>query len=377
MEDRRQRRKRTRRRRRELERDASRRAHSGSGCGGASLPPLPSSGLGPGSGSGSGGHPYGALPYGNIHVSDPGSAGGHPDSVRREGLGGLRGLNDEQLLLVLSYVDGPSLAGGAAAASRFLYAACHHEELWRDLCLRRWGDGDEGGIRVPSPEEGRRGEEEEEKEERPAGGCWRDVYAYNHLRCSSSPSSTSRTPFRRHVPIRVEGVYSDALYRSFLCRSLVGRQSDPAAHTVQTVPIDEMTTSRFLSEFERTNTPVLIRGASSNWPAVRRWTPEYLRSVAADTRFRATSGAAPLPASFSLDDYLNYCAASAEESPLYLFDRTFAAKCPRLLDDFDGALRESCPWWSRGDEESGHDLFGLLGESRRPDYQWLIVGPKR
>ena len=374
MEDHHRRRKRTRRRRRELEREASRRAHSGSGCGGACLPPLPGTDEerdGPRGGGGMPGHPYGALPYGNI----VGDAAG--DRVRRSGLGpGLRALNDEQLLSVMSYVDGPSLARGAAA-SRFLYAVCHHEELWRDLCLRRWGDGGEGGLSVPSPDEGRDGARTEGGgEEKPTGGCWRDVYAYNHLRCCAAPPAT-RPPFRRHVPIRVRGVYSDALFRSFLCRSFAIHPSWLAAQTVPAVPIGEMTTRRFLEEYERTNTPVLLRGASADWPAVRRWNPSYLRGVAGGRPFRATSGAAPLPASFELDDYLNYCASAAEESPLYLFDRTFAAKCPRLLEDFDGALRESCPWWSRGDEESAHDLFGLLGETRRPDYQWLIVGPKR
>ena len=66
-----------------------------------------------------------------------------------------------------------------------------------------------------------------------------------------------------------------------------------------------------------------------------------------------------------------------------MFDRTFATKCPTLLSDFDSGMKESCNWWSRGNEESGHDLFSVLddttidGEGRRPDYQWLIVGPKR
>ena len=74
---------------------------------------------------------------------------------------------------------------------------------------------------------------------------------------------------------------------------------------------------------------------------------------------------------------MNYCARSAEEAPLYLFDRTFTSQCPELLEDWDCALRKSCPWWAPGNKEAGHDLFGVLGEGRRPDHQWLIVGPKR
>lgn len=76
---------------------------------------------------------------------------------------------------------------------------------------------------------------------------------------------------------------------------------------------------------------------------------------------------------------------------MYLFDRTFAKKCPELLEDFEGGLRETCPFWcaewdgAHGMDEVGdgdgscgyHDLLRVLGEERRPDYQWLIVGPKR
>ena len=78
-----------------------------------------------------------------------------------------------------------------------------------------------------------------------------------------------------------------------------------------------------------------------------------------------------------MENYIKYCQSSTtEEAPLSLFDRTFASKCPRLLQDFDEAIKTSCPFWSE-EAEHGHDLFGLLGEGRRPDYQWLIIGPKR
>ena len=64
------------------------------------------------------------------------------------------------------------------------------------------------------------------------------------------------------------------------------------------------------------------------------------------------------------------CQSSTEEASLYLFDRTFATKCTRLLHNFDEAIKKSCPFWS-DEAVHGHDLFGLLGEGRRPDYQWI------
>ena len=325
------------------------------------------------------GHPYGALPYGNIHLASAsqslsGEQGNwHPDIVRHRGLGPLlRILNDEQVLSILSYVDGPTLAGGVVLSSRFLYVAGHHEELWRDLVLRRWG---EGGFTVPpSPTK----DEGDGCSTQQNNGCWKDVYAYNHYQWRSQNSISSPVPaLLRHEPIPIQGIYSDTFFRSFLCRSFALQPSWLSTHTVPTLPHEDVTTEIFLKEYEQENTPLLIKGASKSWPALQKWNTDYLLKVCEGKTFRATSGAAPLPAQFNLDDYFNYCASSTEEAPLYLFDRTFATKCPQLLSDFDPALRESCAWWNRDNDEAGHDLFSVLGEQRRPDYQWLIIGPKR
>lgn len=353
------------------------------------------------------GHPYGALPYGNIHLATPPTAlptsagsctlGGdpssrgkviawHPDIVRHRGLGPLlRVLNDEQLLSILSFVDGPTLAGGVVTSSRFLYVAGHHEELWRDLVLRRWG---ESGFTVPSPNDDlTRGEEKKDvantsckdgvTSKKQNSGCWKDIYAYNHRQTTKQKS---KLPPKRHEPIPVDGIYSDTFFRSFLCRSFALQPSWLATHTVPALHRDIVTTELFLKEYEERNMPLLIKGASKGWPALqgsREWNTDYLLNATEGKTFRATSGAAPLPAQFTLADYVNYCASSTEEAPLYLFDRTFATKCPQLLADFDTGLKESCGWWSRGNAEAGHDLFSVLGERGRPDYQWLIIGPKR
>lgn len=199
-------RKRPRRRLRDLERDAARRTLNGNGMNG-SLPPLPVSDDGGDENIDEGelgvcfGHPYGALPYGNIHLaSAPQSLSGgqgnwHPDIVRHRGLGPLlRILNDEQVLSILSYVDGPTLAGGVVLSSRFLYVAGHHEELWRDLVFRRWG---EVGFTVPPPPIKDEGDGCSTKQN---CGCWKDVYAYNHYQWRSQNSISSPAPTLQHAP---------------------------------------------------------------------------------------------------------------------------------------------------------------------------------
>ena len=58
---------------------------------------------------------------------------------------------------------------------------------------------------------------------------------------------------------------------------------------------------------------------------------------------------------------------NTDESPLYLFDRSFVEKMGL-------AVGESGHYWAP--ECFGEDLFSILDEER-PDCRWLIVGPKR
>jgi hypothetical protein len=410
-----------RRRRIELEQTAASRTYNGNGMSG-NLPPLPTTddnsddddeadndscddmkNRAAGGGGGGGcstlfGHPYGALPYGNIHLaacppisattttSSNTSSQWQPDIVRHSGLGPyFRILNDEQLITILSYIDGPTLATGVIPASRFMYVAGHHEELWRDLVLRAsWGE--EEGFMVPSPTNTKVSSTTVLDGKASAGatssigrkrkvGCWKDIYAYNYHHRHYHDDDKSRL-LPQHNPISISGIYSDTFFRSWLCRSFALQPSWLSTHTVPTLPHNTITTETFL-DYEERNIPLLIQGASTTWAASHKWKqPNYLIDTCQTTKFRATSGAAPLPTSFTMQNYINYCASSTEESPLYLFDRSFGYKVPQLLDDFECDLKRTCPWWDVNSAH-GHDLFSVLGEERRPDHQWLIVGPKR
>lgn len=66
----------------------------------------------------------------------------------------------------------------------------------------------------------------------------------------------------------------------------------------------------------------------------------------------------------SFEDYATYMARQADDMPLYLFDKDFAARCPALAADYTvPAIFEE-------------DLFSMLGAAR-PDHRWLIVGAQR
>lgn len=68
--------------------------------------------------------------------------------------------------------------------------------------------------------------------------------------------------------------------------------------------------------------------------------------------------------------YMAYMRNSSDESPLYLFDRSFAEKTQITV----GSDAPDAAYWAPSC--FGDDLFTVLGE-HRPDSRWMILGPKR
>jgi len=295
------------------------------------------------------GHPYGALPGGNRFLSNVTTASGKntPSDLIPD---------DECWNTILGFCDACDLAR-VASACRFFYVVGHQPELWRDLVLRRC-KATESLISQ-------------------AGPTWKDTYVrLFHADKFMGP----------HRPMRVSGVYSEYFYRLHSCRSFTIPQSwlegttRGQSNTVISVPFESLSESDFKEKYEKTNTPVLIKGAAQNWKATARWKDrDYCLKHANGRTFHTTSGAAALPGYFTLDAYFHYCASSIlEEAPLYLFDRSGLTPGSELWNDYMRDLQTNCPYWDpERVSENGHDLFQLLGEGRRPDHTWLIAGPLR
>lgn len=331
-------------RRREIARNAAARTLNGNGSS-PNLPPLP---------CGNGGsldtlfsHRYGAVPYGNIYFTEESSASN--DEVRHRGLGSFLVLNDEQLLSVLEFLDGESLSR-IVQCSRYFYVAGHHDDLWRDITLGKYGS--KGFTFIKS---------------------WKDTFISTDMKTMNI--DVNETLFKPHEPIKMNSIFSDTFYRSWLCGTFTIHDSWVSINNVCTEDSKSLSIEKFL-EYEESNTPLLIKGATSEWPAMQKWNKEYLISQSKGFSFRATSGAAPLPAKFTIKDYVRYCEEVSEEAPLYLFDRTFAKKCETLLNDYYSALKKTCPFFDN-EAKHGHDLFSVLGKDKRPDHRWIIMGPKR
>ena len=114
----------------------------------------------------------------------------------------------------------------------------------------------------------------------------------------------------------------------------------------------------FVDEYEEPNKPVIITDALSNWPALEKWTRNYLINISGDVKLAVG------PVDMKMDDYFLYSDTVSEERPLYLFDSKFGERIPLLNDDYE------VPIYFR------EDLFSILG-TERPDYRWLIIGPMR
>ncbi|XP_062196994.1 arginine-specific demethylase JMJ22 [Phragmites australis] len=254
-------------------------------------------------------------PLGNLLLSASPRA-----NLRDAGLGALRPLPDDLLLDVLGLLPARDLAA-LSAASKALCVVASHDPLWRTLVLDELG----GGFDF--------------------AGSWRATYI------------AAASGGRGHLPPRVlqiKGFYSDYLFQSWLCANMEMRPEWLARDNIERRR--GMSVEQFVAEFEEPNRPVLLEGCLESWPALQKWTREYLLEVSAGKEFAVG------PVSMTLDRYFRYADNVQEERPLYLFDAKFAEKVPEMGRDYE------VPVYFR------EDLFSVLGEER-PDHRWVIIGP--
>ncbi|CAL4983976.1 unnamed protein product [Urochloa decumbens] len=258
-------------------------------------------------------------PLGNLFlVSTPRA------NLRDAGLGALRPLPDDLLLDVLGLLPSRDLAA-LSVCSKAFYVVSAHDPLWRALVLDELG----GGFDF--------------------AGSWRATYYI------SAPSG-GRGGHHLIPPraLKIRGFYSDYLFQSWLCANMEMRHEWLARDNIERRR--GISVEQFIAEVEEPNRPVLLEGCIDGWPALQKWSREYLLEISEGKEFAVG------PVSMTLDRYFRYADNVQEERPLYLFDSKFAEKVPEMGRDYD------VPVYFR------EDLFSALGEER-PDYRWVIIGP--
>jgi hypothetical protein len=108
--------------------------------------------------------------------------------------------------------------------------------------------------------------------------------------------------------------------------------------------------------------PFILTDPVKEWPLQQKWCQDSLLGQYADVIFRAEA------VDWPLKTYVEYMNNNIDESPLYLFDRSFVEKMNLRV------ARDGGSYWPP--ECFGEDIFTLLGD-QRPDHRWLIIGPER
>lgn len=263
-------------------------------------------------------HPYGVKPVGNFYEDmDKGIK-----DCRAPGLGKLAFLSDMQMMDLLNYLPATDLAK-LGECSRACYVFSSHDELWRTLVLEEM----EGNFQAEE--------------------TWKDSFIAT--KCNGK---------RKRKPIVVTGFYSDLLFQSFYCAAAPIEESWIAVETIDRRSADELSLEDFKRDYEMGNRPLIITEAIHKWPAIEKWTDEYLVKACEGQTFYAGGFQVPM------DKYLHYSRTLVDDQPLFIFDKHFAAHVPMLAADYD------VPQYFQ------EDFFSLLGDER-PDYRWLIIGPKK
>jgi hypothetical protein len=147
------------------------------------------------------------------------------------------------------------------------------------------------------------------------------------------------------------------LYRPFLCTHtplVPYTTSIPASNAIPRLL--DLTSAEFSQTWS--SRPFILTQPVLTWPVYRSWDTNTLLQQYQAIKFRAEA------VDWTLKTYVDYMNNNSDESPLYLFDRSFVSKMSLPSSAY---TPPTC---------FGSDLFSVLGASR-PDDKWLIVGPTR
>jgi hypothetical protein len=181
---------------------------------------------------------------------------------------------------------------------------------------------------------------------------------------------TWRATFLKLSPSQVptidcSNLFSDALHRPFYCAHI---SLDPYVTGIpshnQIRRLENISAEEFQEKW--TDRPFILTEPVKEWPVFQKWSTDELLAKYSSTIFRAEA------VDWPLKTYVDYMRNNSDESPLYLFDRSFVDKMG--LEVGHPSVVPNAAYWPP--PCFGEDLFTVL-ESDRPDSRWLIIGPER
>lgn len=160
------------------------------------------------------------------------------------------------------------------------------------------------------------------------------------------------------------GLYSDHLYRPFMCSNIRLSPNPDDIPFYNRIPrISKPTAAEF--EAEWVNKPFIAEQVIQEWPITKFWTWKSFKGMFKDVNFSCEG------VNWPYETYEEYMSNNNDEVPLYLFDHDFVEKMAltarKSLSPFGHYWAPAC---------FGKDYFDVFG-AQRPDHRWLIVGPER
>lgn len=167
-------------------------------------------------------------------------------------------------------------------------------------------------------------------------------------------------------PINCRGFYSDTLFQPWntILQYHLLRDMWKIERNISRVDINTITVDEFEEKYGKPGKPVVITGITNDWDAVVKndWDLDHLlHKNYSSLRFKYICGIAML----TMDKYLLYASrCDDDDTPIYLFDKTFGETNPYILQQYNYPKHFSKCYFQQYCQKP-------------PPFRWFLIGPQR